>query len=224
MIVRDNLIPYAFIHNPRTSGTNICAFLQERGGGRVLNNILDIEHRLHSVYAEEVRYRSFDGYFIFGFVRNPFSREFSLYNLYLKKKNKDIEFKRWLFEERDQYHNPQYGYFCDMDGKIKTNIFRFEERENSIRTISYILGFDSIELESYTSVDNESFNITSSYQEQYDSEMIDFMYHKYDVDFKAFGYTFEGYDDSAREVNFQFPCDPLYYNVAKPNTIKCINA
>ena len=222
MIVCDTNIPYAFIHNPRTSGTSISDYLVEHANGRILSNIIDPGYRLHSIYAEETRYRSLDNHFVFGFVRNPFSREYSLFNLYRKRINNHIDFKTWLIDYDDQYRRPQYGFFCDIEGNLKANIFRFEEREASLRTIATILGLDIVEFINHTSPSSINFNVSTSYLEMYDQEMIDIVYDRYRVDFEAFGYTFDGYNPIGQNVPFTFDCDTLYY-CNKPSPIKYFN-
>lgn len=222
MIVCDNNIPYAFVHNPRSSGTSISEYLTNCAGGRMLTNIFELRCRLHSVYAEEVRYRRFDNHFVFGFIRNPFSREYSLYKLFNRRINPNVSFKQWLFEYYDQYSRPQYGFFCDTTGELKVNLYRFEERESSMRAIAQRLNLDAERFISYNSKDSVNFNVEDSYIEAYDNEMIDFVAEKRKVDLEAFGYTFDSYTDVIKNVPFSFDVDTLYY-CNEPSPIKCIN-
>lgn len=214
MIVRDGDKAYAFIHNPRTSGTSITDYLINNCGGRRLRNVDDYAQE-HSIYAEEIKYRKFDNHFIFGFIRNPFSRESTLHKLYCRDANSDVEFKRWLLDEEfPWYRKPQYGYFCDTTGKIKANIFRFEDRTNAIQQIASFINTDAEALENYNV--NNGFNINMSYIKEYDNEMIDVVAERYKVDLEAFGYYFDGFDDTIKEVDFEFTEDTINYNIRPP--------
>ncbi len=214
MIVRDGENAYAFIHNPRTSGTSISDYLIKHCGGRRLHNVDDYAQE-HSIYAEEIKYRKFDNHFLFGFIRNPFSRESTLHKLYCRDTNTQVEFKRWLFDESfPWYRKPQYGYFCDTNGKIKANIFRFEERTSAIQHIASVIDADPIALEAHNV--NNGFNINMSYVNEYDNEMIDLVTERYKTDLDAFGYYFDGYNDIIQEVEFSFTEDTINYNIRPP--------
>lgn len=220
MIVRDGENAYAFIHNPRTSGTSITDYLLKNCGGRRLRNVDDYIQE-HSIYAEEIKYRSFPNHYIFGFVRNPFSRESTLHKLYCRDTNTDVEFKRWLFDDSfPWYRKPQYGYFCDSNGKIKANIFRFEERTRAITTIAGVIGTDAKSFENHNV--HNGFNINMTYVGEYDNEMIDLVAERYKVDLDAFGYYFDGYKPIIQEVPFAFDEDTIHYNI-KPPKYKFVN-
>jgi hypothetical protein len=213
MIVRDGDDAYAFIHNPRTSGTSIADYLIKNCGGKILRNVEDYAVE-HGVYAEQIKYRPFPNHYIFGFIRNPFSREVTLHKLYCRNTGNVVEFKKWLFDDFPWFRKPQYGYFCDTQGVIKANIFRFEDRSNAIATIASIIGTDAAALESHNV--HNGFNINMSYIKQYDNEMIDLVSQRYAVDLKAFGYYFDGYHDVIKEVPFSFNEDTINYNVKPP--------
>ena len=220
MIVRDGENAYAFIHNPRTSGTSITDYLLKQCGGRRLRNVDDYAQE-HSVYAEEVKYRKFHNHFIFGFVRNPFSRESTLHKLYCRDTGNQVEFKRWLFDDSiPWYRKPQYGYFCDADGKIKSNIFRFEDRTQAIKHIADKIHTDADALEHHNV--NNGFGIQMSYVKEYDIEMIDLVAERYKADLEAFGYYFDGYHDRIVEVPFEFEEDTINYNI-KPLEHRYVN-
>jgi len=220
MIVRDGDNAYAFIHNPRTSGTSITHYLINHCSGRRLRNVDDYAQE-HSIYAEEVKYRKFDNHFIFGFIRNPFSRESTLHKLYCRDTGNQVEFKRWLFDESiPWYRKPQYGYFCNMEGNLKANISRFEGRGRAIATIAETIGADCVALEEYNV--NNGFNIQMTYVKEYDNEMIDLVSERYKVDLDAFGYCFDGYDDRIESVPFEFTEDTINYNI-KPLEHRYVN-
>lgn len=218
MIIRDENVPYAFIHNPRTSGTSITEYLINYCGGRRLRNVPEYVQE-HSIYAEESRYRNFDSHYVFGFVRNPWSREWTLHKLYCRDTGNSVDFKSWLMHDFPWYRQPQYGMYCDLAGKLKTNIFRFEDRSNAIKQISDIIKTDSEQFESYNV--NNGFNTGMKYVKDYDQEMIDCVAERYSLDIEAFGYYFDGYDDVIKDVPFTHT-DTMTYNIVQPK-IRYVN-
>ena len=221
MIVRDGDNAYGFVHNPRTSGTNITAYLVDFCGGRILGNVSHYA-RLHSIYAEEVKYRKFTNHFLFGFVRNPFSREYSLYKLYCETKKSSIDFKSWCFLENRLFRRPQYGYFCNTDGNLAVNVFRHEKRDEAIDIISESIDANAEEFRNFKSDETIIFNADMSYTKMYDNEMIDHLSEQYVVDLEAFGYYFDGYHDSIKNVPFEFTEDTIHY-ATPPLNIGTIN-
>ena len=225
MIIRDGSNAYGFIHNPRTSGSSITQYLLDSCGGRRLLNVPD--HAMeHSIYAEEARYRNFENHYMFGFVRNPWSREWSLYKLYMHNSNrssaiKPMDFKTWLMTPSEWYRNPQYGMFCDVDGKLKVNIFRFEERAAALREISEKINAKSEAFESHDAGNGTRGGM--HYVKDYDQEMIDIIADRYKVDIDAFGYYFDGYENKIQEVDFKHTGDTLHYNVPPVRTTRYIN-
>lgn len=211
MIIRDGENAYGFVHNPRTSGTSITEYLIQHCGGRVLANLPQYL-RQHSIYAEEVRYRKFPNHYLFGFIRNPFSREYSLYQLYCQARKSTIDFKSWCLSEDRTYRRPQYGYFCDRDGKLVATAFRYEDRTNAIEQISSIIKTDAYKFASFTSSKSPVFGVDMSYVKMYDNEMIESISKHYAVDLQAFGYYFDGYNEDIQEVPFQFTEDTIYYS------------
>lgn len=218
MIVRDGENAYAFVHNPRTSGTSITKYLIENCGGRRLQNVPD-DIQEHTIYAEETRYRKFPNHYFFGFVRNPWSREWTLHKLYMEKTGNNIDFKKWLLEPLEWYRRPQYGMFCDMEGNLKVNVFRFEDRSNAIATIAEVIKTDAKRLESYNV--NNGFNTGMRYTYDYDNEMIECVAERYSTDIDAFGYYFDGHNDLIRSVPFTIE-DTMHYNVP-PSKIGHVN-
>ena len=216
MIVRDGEFAYGFIHNPRTAGTNISAYLKEFCGGRTLAN-LPYYVSLHSIYAEEVKYRKFPNHYLFGFIRNPFSREYSLYQLYHATIDDSIDFKTWCLSREDRlFKKPQYGYFCDINGNVAVNIFRYENRTEAINTISQNINTNPEQFDSFKTDETRVYNADMSYTKMYDNEMIDYLSEQYAVDLEAFGYYFDGYHDTIKNVPFEFTEDTMYYGAAAP--------
>lgn len=234
MIISDGKIPFGFIHNPRTSGTSIRQFLITNQSCRTLENLNEV-HRNHSTYAAEQKYRSLDGYYVFGFVRNPWSREYSIYKLYCNysKTYTGIDFKTFVMtrfdnsyeDKRDWYNRPQYGWFCDLDGNLKSKVYRFEDRFNSIKKISDDLQLSvANELTQYYHNSTYAVNVGMSYIDEYDNEMIDVIANKYKTDIDAFGYYFDGYYDvEPKSVDFKLDVDPEFYTSQELPQFKYFN-
>lgn len=221
MIVRDGENAYAFIHNPRTSGTSITEYLINNCGGRRLQNVTE-DAQEHSVYAEEIRYRKFPNHYFFGFVRNPWSREWTLHKLYMKNTGRTVDFKQWIFEDVVWYRRPQYGYFCDTEGNIKANVFRFEQRSDAIKQIASKINTNAAAMEAHNV--NNGFSAGTNYIKDYDNEMIDCVAKRFETDIDAFGYYFDGYyDQPINQVPFEFIEDTLFYNIVEKK-YRCINA
>ena len=191
MIYSDKNVPYAFIHNPRTSGTTLTNYFLWRGATRLTDSN-------HDTYNEASKIFNFDNYYTFGFVRNPFSREVSLYNLVLTNSGRDISFEEWV-HSRHEVDNPrswlvmpQIDYFCDSNREIKANIFKFEDRKDSIRTISDILQFPYEQLINYVPIiDSPKSPPGIDYRSYYTSRTFDILSYKYKIDLDTFGYTFD---------------------------------
>jgi hypothetical protein len=220
MIVRDGENAYAFIHNPRTSGTSITEYLINNCGGRRLHNVPEYVQE-HSIYAEETRYRKFPNHYFFGFVRNPWSREWTLHKLYMRDTGNVVDFKKWLIEDFPWYRRPQYGMFCDLDGNLKVNIHRFENRTEAIEEIASRIGTNAQAFESYNV--NNGFNTGMKYVQDYDNEMIDCVAERYYTDIDAFGYYFDGHNNLIKSVPFEFIENTMNYNIVEPK-YRYINA
>lgn len=220
MIVRDGENAYAFIHNPRTSGTSITEYLIKNCGGRRLNNVPEYAQE-HSIYAEETRYRKFPNHYFFGFVRNPWSREWTLHKLYMRDTGTVIDFKKWLLEDFPWYRRPQYGMFCDLEGNLKADVYRFEDRTEAIAEIASKIGTDAQSFESYNV--NNGFNTGMKYVQDYDNEMIECVAKRYHTDIDAFGYYFDGHNNLIKSVPFQFIENTVNYNIVEPK-YRYINA
>ena len=136
-----------FVHVPKTGGTSIeHAFLADLGlawderGAVLMGPNRDPAlgpPRLGHLTAEEyyrnghISRETFDGYFSFGFVRNPWSRVVSFY----KYLGVGGEFKRFVCAslpgtlwKRDHYFvKPQHEFLCDASGKVIVDfVGRFE--------------------------------------------------------------------------------------------------
>ncbi len=238
MIYRNDDVPYAFFHVPRTSGTNIGHYLETRCGGRVcLNTCTPAVH--HSVYASEVKHKDLSNFYKFGFVRNPYSRDYSLFTLYHQSPGTEkMEFKDWIIKRYSSYDDhdaqnfrlPQYGYYCDESGTLQVNVFRYEERELALQHIADIIKTDPIKLienrPDYSESDFRYNHVVRGveyrdYRSLYDNELYDFVTPFYQTDLDAFGYTFDG-SKAPIEVEFTHTGHPDFYNYdyTNPETIQ----
>lgn len=222
MIVRNTEVPYVFVHNPRTSGTSITSFLMQYCGGVLSkeNNEANNQTVSHRVYAAKTR--NFDNHFKFGFVRNPYSRELSLYKLLVT--NNEISYKEWLLirflsypasptlQQKLMYYKlPQYGYFCDINGNIAVNVYKYEERQTALEDIGNALKINLSQIHRYRPSNNSPKFDIHHYHQNYDNEMIDIIENAYKIDLDYFGYSFDGFKD-ALPVNFKFQGDVRYYS------------
>lgn len=214
---------FAFFHNPRTSGSSISECLIRHGGVESkANHYLPI----HSIFAYESKYRNLDNHYKFGFCRNPYSREYSFYSLH-KKFSKYVEklniptfkhyiIKKWAEGVLLDSSSQQYGYFCDTDGKLQVNVFKYEERVKALKHIGEKIKIN-LNPEHRASPDgdyryNIGLTLDKHYTEMYDNEMIDLLEPKFRLDMDAFGYTFDGHKEP-KQVEFVFkqPDKLVYY-------------
>lgn len=214
-------VPYLFVHNPRTSGTSLTNFLVNYclGNRYRLNNETESSNILHRAYAASNN--KFDEYFKFGFCRNPFSRELSLYKLIIAENH--VSFKEWIInrfsndydadldKKFSYFRLPQYGYFCDLDGVVKVNVYKYEQRQTALLDIGNHLKIDLSKIYKYRPENNSPrFNI-QEYHKEYDNEMIDLVEKAYKIDLDYFGYTFDGFKENL-PVDFKFQGDVRYYS------------
>lgn len=141
-----------FIHIPKTGGISVSRSLFGNLGGG---------HKDVKFYKRAFGPLTYDKYFSFAFVRNPYTRLYSAYS-FLKRggfDQKDMEFseniiskyptfeqfiEEWLSRENIYSYNhfiPQYTFLCDGSFKPEVDfIGRFENIEEDFQTIAKQLG------------------------------------------------------------------------------------
>jgi len=198
--------PYIFIHNPRTSGTGLSLFLNKCCEGKTLRIPSDIPERRsrHSNYIEIAQHISLTNPYVFGFVRNPYDREYSLYSLMVKmnslvfderKLNIGTSFSDWVINIRDTVVWPnsnirtQKSYFVDESNSVVCNVFKYEDRTNAMETICNNIGGDFEKFKLYDTKINSA--TVDDYKTQYTNEAYDLITQRYAEDLETFGYTFE---------------------------------
>lgn len=230
MIISKNFV---FIHNPRTAGTTISNnFIT---GSRCVNvplyskilSRIDSATYWHCVPATK-SIVDFSNLFVFGFIRNPYSREYSTYGFIKKELQLDITFEKFIsirfdggratngMDKRTKsiimnlFKCNQYGFFCDIDKNIITsNIYRFENLTSSIDDINKTLGIE-INISEKKNASNEIIN----YKEAYNDEMKEYVKNFYQVDLDCFGYDFDGVVSNiikSPPSEFYYGGDLIYY-------------
>ena len=131
---------------------------------------------------------SWDEYFKFGFVRNPWDRELSNYffNSGKLKPPEDISFKEWLNINLrkggliDDHNTPQCDYLTDVD-----YIARFENYDEEVKYLFAKIGVDWAQnYKHYNKTDHKP------YWEYYDDADIMKVHQWYEKDIEMYNYEF----------------------------------
>lgn len=200
MIVND-AYKFCFVHLQKTGGTSITYNLGALDGTYLY-------HYHHGFYQQEEKFRD---YFKFCFVRNPWDRLYSWYNMMLKKgihnslsaylMKDNPDFSTFLDRSEVVYekdssewdgHTPypksisfnQLDYISDAQGKILVNyIGRFENLASDYQDIQRIIGFSN-------PLDHLNKFVHKPYREAYRKKDIEKVYRLYQRDIDYFGYEF----------------------------------
>lgn len=151
---------------------------------------------------------TFDSRYKFGFVRNPFDREVSIYASQCISECKwDVSFTEWVkwrydesaelkveSEEYDYLWNkgfctrPQVGCFIDPNGKnLMDFIGRYEDISTSWQTI-----IEALELPKHSVLPQWNVSMREyDYRAYYDTETVDIIADIYQLDLMSFNYEFE---------------------------------
>ena len=197
MIKNDN---WVYIHVPKTAGSTTELLFEKQ-------YFLKVEDEQHTtVYDIEDKKDKF----IFGFVRNPYTYEWSIWNYHKKSWGIFDEFDEWCafrFDgKKDECYEKypkkkgeldygyilfirsQAGYFCDENKKcIASKIYRFEQLRDSWDDIQNRINMD-IKMDVYDRV----------YKDDYKRDYTDYSYdlitkHRA-KDIELFGYNFDGFE------------------------------
>jgi hypothetical protein len=175
---QNNLQPnFVFIHNPRTSGTSLGQFLIDECSAVPCKE-------LHSTVAD-IDFPTQD-HFVFGFVRNPYAREYSYYTLV----NTELTFTEWLSARYitrtlPRHTEAQHTYY---DGSC--TVFKYEDRTTALITIAEQIEADKDALLSYSKHRN-SYRWSTDYRTQYDNEAYDIVTKYCAEDISKYGYVFD---------------------------------
>ena len=185
-----------FIHITKSAGTSI---------SRSLFGYLPYHHTAID-YRVIFGRRTFNQYFKFAFVRNPWDRLYSAYRylrsggwnetdkLWAETSLEDFgDFncfvKQWLTPRNIDSHIhfwPQYRFVCDSKGRLLVDYLGyFETLHSDIRKVSARLGIDA-------SLARYNAGPESDYRTVYDDAARDVVAQVYAQDIKLFGYEFGG--------------------------------
>lgn len=147
-----------------------------------LNRTINRHATITEILSYEPRVKD---YFIFGFVRNPFSRMVSYYKFYqqltFKKISNKVNFKQWV--EKNNIES-QWMY---MDAPQHVNnifIGRFENLQRDFNIICNKLGIPQQQLPCIMKTKHKH------YTEYYDNETEQIVAQRYAKDIERFGYKF----------------------------------
>lgn len=168
---------YIFIHIPKTGGTTI-------------EHLFFNKHHNNSVHYPIQYYSKYYDYFIFTFVRNPYTYVISLFNYYSNGGNQTYQDKQIIPEKIDinnlfnnknlvSYFKIQY-YYTQNSPHINT-IYRFENFDESILDLSKRLDIELTEEKIHK-------RITPYTDYLLTPTFIDIISSLYDIDFVTFNY------------------------------------
>jgi len=182
-----------FVHIPKTGGISVARALFDQRGG----------HMTARYYKQLFGVFTFNKYFSFAFVRNPYSRLFSAYN-FLMEGGYDERDKKWAAENIIHYETfhefvkkwldreniykknhfvPQSHYVCNQNFEIQVDfIGRFEKLNVDFQEICNKLNIDS-KLPHYNSSSTKK-----NWRTFYDKQTLKMVEDIYQKDFEAFGY------------------------------------
>ncbi len=185
-----------FIHITKTAGTSVAKSLFNY----LPYHYTAIDYRV--IYGK----RTFDHYFKFAFVRNPWDRLYSAYRylksggwnesdrLWAEQNLSHIDsfasfVKQWLTRENIKKHRhfwPQYMFVCDTKKHILLDYLAyFETINDDFDRVCSILKIDA-------KLGSHNTNPGNDYREAYDNESKNIVAAVYATDIGLFGYDFDG--------------------------------
>lgn len=217
MVINDSK-KFIFVHIPKTAGSSIAQAVGGKTGMFVCTNkqqkqVIFASH----TYANEAKKflgpATYNSYFSFAFVRNPWSRLYSLYTFMCNKpqieKEKQIYdqelfkqkgFKWFLLEHKLHSQRvkvfgtnlftcaqttPQTNWVCDDNGNLIVKyIGKYENLEHDFTFVKQAVGAQI----TLPWINKHSNN---DYKNAYDNEMVEFVEHHHKKDIEMFNYQFE---------------------------------
>ena len=178
---------WAFIHVPKTAGTSI---------SYVLNQYPETEN---IASHQPVRFISdLQEYFIFSFVRNPFTRTLSSYFHYQRKYNKEISFENFLKTTNlnHLWMLPQNYYLKSDNDMVEISfIGKYENLKKDVSKVFHRLGINQNipHLNRHSIYDKHPHLKQEKYYKSFYTEdwMKDWVRERYKDDFKIFDYDMD---------------------------------
>ncbi len=198
-----NKYRFIFIHIPKTGGTSLAEPSFRDGKGALAGVLGETDHvqagHIRAVGLKQKMGDSWDRYFKFAFVRNPWDRMVSLYHYFLQDPEKQQselgkriaacrdfnDFCRNLDAlELDAHFDEQLSYLIDYEGRLLIDcIGRFETLGQDYGQICARLGLPACELPHYRKSSHRH------YLQYYDDCSLAIIAAKYRNDIAAFKYT-----------------------------------
>jgi len=200
---------FIFIHNYKVAGTSIKHILKDFSNinfkqsptidkikillgiyPRIFSNNFHV-HIKSQELKEKIPEEIFRDYFKFGFVRNPWDWQVSLYTYMLKNKNhfqhkliKKMNFEEYIQWRVDKDLRFQKDFFFDVKGnKLVDFIGKFENLNNDFKIICVKIGVDA------TLPHLNKSRTDPDYLSYYSQETIDLVYDAFKDDIKTFKYN-----------------------------------
>lgn len=192
---------FVFVHIPKTGGTSIKRALYDYYDAGQLSfdgeRVTDLNgYRPHVVMSEELSAR-YEGYFKFGFVRNPWSWHASIWKFFQRpdRNNKlitGVSFDDYLAEvcsgrTRLPYGRNQADWLYDGDRLLVDFVGRFERLRDDF---AYVVDRVGVPL-SATELPHFKNAGAYDYRAMYTSQTVDAIGAKHARDIALFGYAFD---------------------------------
>jgi hypothetical protein len=195
-----------FVHNQKTGGISTEGWLVER-----CPDVFVAEHR-HLLVRESVERHGrgiWDDYFSFGFVRNPWERQVSWWNMFRENRNANPERPFWQYiqangktfedfilnctAEVEDYGvlksttRPQLDYFTDAEGRVLVKfIGRFERLQEDMDVVTQRTGLPAGSVPHHNVA-----RVKQHYQDYYTPKLRKIVADRFAKDIVMFGYTFQ---------------------------------
>jgi hypothetical protein len=199
---------FIFVHNYKVAGSSIKSALAPYATAprpyagwvrRQLDKIglLEISDHPSHLKAKEIKKRGparWEQYFTFGFIRNPWSWQVSLYAYMLENENHRQHELIHAMDSFDEYIEwrvskakvLQSEFFCDERGNVIVDaIGRLESIQDDFQAICDVLGIDA-------TLPHENSSSHRDYREYYSDHSKKLIEEHFSEDVKRFGYAFEG--------------------------------
>lgn len=195
---------FIFIHIPKTGGSSIAEPDYQSSQGALIRHLGKDDYvqagHIRAVGLKSRMGSSWDDYFKFAFVRNPWDRTVSLYHYFLQdaekqqtRLGKEIakfgsfgEFcKNMNNIELDPHFDPQISYMIDYEGNfLLDRVGHFESLQEDMNQICMRIGLPPLELPHFRKSRREN------YRDYYDEKTAEIIATKYKSDIDAFKYNF----------------------------------